>query len=65
MNVLAEIAGHEPDIDASNHRMDAQRPRIVRIRRLRFERERVSRTKVTNLFLSRRSSVAQPVNEEG
>ena len=58
VHVLAEIARHEPDMDASNDRVDAQRPRIVRIRRLGFEREHVSRTKVTNLFLSRRSSVA-------
>ena len=64
MHVLAEIARHEPDMDASNHCMDAQRPRIVRIRRLGFERERIARTEATNLLLSRRSSVAQPVNEE-
>ena len=58
MHVLAEIARHEPDMDASNHRMDAQRPGIMRIRRLGFEGERVAWTKTTNLFLSRRSSVA-------
>jgi hypothetical protein len=55
---LAEIARHESDTDASNHRVDAQRPRIMGIRRLGFERERVARTEATNLLLRRRSSVA-------
>ena len=64
MHVLAEIARDEPDMDASNHRLDAQRPRIVRILGLGFEGERIPRTEATNLLLSRRSSVTQPVNEE-
>jgi hypothetical protein len=64
VHVLAEVARHEPDVDASNDRVDAQCPRIVRIRRLSFEGERIARTEATNLLLSRRSSVAQPVNEE-
>ena len=38
VHVLAQIARHEADMDASNNRVDAQRPRIVRIRWLRFER---------------------------
>ena len=60
VHVLAEIARHEPDVDTSNDRVDAQRPRIMRIRRLGFERERVARTKATNIFLSRRSAGRSP-----
>ena len=49
VHVLAGIARHNADMDASNDRMDAQRSRIVGM---------------TGLLLGRRSSVAQPMNEE-
>jgi hypothetical protein len=58
MHVLAEIARHESDMDTSNHRVDAQRPRIVRILGLSFEGERIARTEATNFLLCGRSSVA-------
>jgi hypothetical protein len=58
VHVPAEIARHEPDTDASSHRVDAQRPRIMRIRRLGFERERIARTEAPSFLLCRGSSVA-------
>lgn len=64
VDVLAEIAWHKSDMDASHNRMDAQRPGIVRICRFGFERERIARTESTNFLLRRWPSVAQPVNEE-
>jgi hypothetical protein len=64
VQVLAKIARHESDMDTSNQRLDAQRPRIVGIRGLGLERESVARTEATNLLLRRWPSVAQPVNEE-
>ena len=65
VHVLAEIARHKSDMDASHNRVDAQRPRIVRILGLGFEGECIARTEATNLLLCGRSSVTQPVNEEG
>jgi hypothetical protein len=58
VHVRAEIARHESDMDTSNHRVDAQRPRIVRILGLGFEGERIARTEATNFLLCRRSTEA-------
>jgi len=65
VQVLAKVARHESDIDASNDCVDAEFWRIMRIRRwCGLECERIARTERTNLLLRRQPSVAQPVNEE-
>jgi hypothetical protein len=58
VHVLAEIARHESDMDTSNHRVDAQRSRNLRILGLSLEGERIARTEATNFLLSGRSPVA-------
>jgi len=58
MNVLAKIARHKPDVDSSDHRLDAQGSRIVRIPGFGFEDERISGTEAPSFLLRRGSAVA-------